>query len=315
MDGSNRLPPLTAVVCVATMGLAGGADAAASGAGTGAASPVVTLNCGGATISLTQGDEPISLSCGAATLTLPARGKSPTSVKSPTAPSGSTTSVAVATAAAVPAVARASAAADAPIITLASADDPPAGATTTQTDTKTTKTAKGGSGDGTSGATATTTTTTTTSNTSTTKSAKDGGGLSASDFYAGAGFAISQNIGSSRASDVKFITRSDGQVLAQVQRSEDQNISAMFETHYLLPGQGIFDDSPWYDKIARIAACGPFSLVSNPGANRTGCGPLFTAILDTDGKVSQFGIGWALGLGKQSDTSQRSSFGIGIGLL
>jgi hypothetical protein len=301
--------------------------------GASAASPAdpqaITINCGGATITLVQGDQPISLTCGAATLNVPARARAGGAVVSTPAPV-KTTNATIASGATSSASTSVSASGDAPIVTLASAKGeappasnpppPPAAAGNEAKDQK---------------------------NTSPT-----GAALSAHDFYVGAGFSMAQNIGSKRADDVKFVTRaSDGRLLAQVQTSEDRNISAMFETHYLLHNQGIFNvtksvpdpdhpgqfkpsadldpDHPWYaniDNLGRVLACGPFAFVSYGDLNRAGCGPLFAAIIDTDGKVSQFGLGWAIGLGKDqdskessataaSDGSARSNFGVGIGFL
>lgn len=193
---------------------------------------------------------------------------------------------------------------------------------------------------------ATTTTTTSAPSSSTTQTTTtisppkpQKGALSASDFYVGAGFAVSQTVGSERADDVKFITRSDGRLLAQIQTSQNRSIGAMFETHYLLKNQGIFRSNRWLtdengkqltdnkgnlipetkpiDRLASLFACGPFAFIGED-SNRLGCGPLFTAIMDNDGKISQFGVGWALGLGAQPKNGvpdSRAGFGVGLGLL
>lgn len=136
------------------------------------------------------------------------------------------------------------------------------------------------------------------------------------DFYAGVGLALSQNLGSRRADQIKFLTRSDGQVLAQVQTVQDANINILVESHILLKKQGIFNPgSTPIDAIGKIAACGPFSFVNDDGDNGENreCGPMVVGLIDSSGKATQFGLGWALGLGAQSNG--RYPFGIGIGLM
>ncbi|KSB90807.1 hypothetical protein AS593_17190 [Caulobacter vibrioides] len=142
------------------------------------------------------------------------------------------------------------------------------------------------------------------------------------DLYAGTGALISGNLGSRRADAIKFISRPDGEIFAQVQKAEDVDIQIAVETHYLLQNQSLFEgDSATaglagiWDGLGKLAACGPFAFANDASGQVVGCGPLFTAVLDSDAKIDQFGIGWALGLGKKAGSPDRADFGLGIGVL
>lgn len=144
------------------------------------------------------------------------------------------------------------------------------------------------------------------------------------DLYAGTGALVSGNLGGRRADAIKFITRQDGEVLAQVQKSEDVDIQIAVETHYLLQHQSLFTGASankgagWerlWDGVGKLVACGPFALANDTSGQVVGCGPLFTAVLDSDAKIDQFGVGWALGLGKKAGSPERADFGVGIGVL
>lgn len=142
------------------------------------------------------------------------------------------------------------------------------------------------------------------------------------DLYAGTGAMIRANLGSRRADAIKFVTRKDGEILAQIQKSENVDVGIGVETHYLLKNMSVFEGNDGkgvgelaFGFLGKILACGPFALSTNVSKEVVGCGPLFTAVLDKDAKIDQFGIGWALGLGKKDGNEKRANFGVGFGLM
>lgn len=158
----------------------------------------------------------------------------------------------------------------------------------------------------------------------------DSGSSNAKDFFVGAGLAVSYNIGSRRADSVKFIQRTDGQVFAQVQNSQDENIGLFLEAHYLFKNMFIHDDvykdnknTPCnigtgctkgpFDYAADLLACGPWAFF-NDDTNTSGCGLLFLANIASSqaATVNQFGAGWAIGLGPANSPKD---IGLGLGVL
>ena len=143
-------------------------------------------------------------------------------------------------------------------------------------------------------------------------------GFSAKDLFVGVGIGLTHNLSGSRASDFKVAELDSGDSFVQVQQSEDTDIRVLFETHYLLKDQSVFDgDFP--NRLSSLAACGPFAFVSGGDVNRRGCGPFLVAAIESDAEVSEFGLGWFIGFGKddaaKSSNTRDTGFGLGIGLM
>ncbi|MES1201236.1 MAG: hypothetical protein ABUS57_07275 [Pseudomonadota bacterium] len=139
------------------------------------------------------------------------------------------------------------------------------------------------------------------------------------DLFGGVGLGVLQNLGGRRTDSLKTVSVNGG-LFVQVEDSQDTNITTLFETHYLLKGQGIFGAKAG-DILPALAACGPFALVAADRADshRRGCGPFFAVSLESDAEVSQFGLGWFIGFGgdeaKAASDEHNPGFGVGVGLM
>lgn len=150
------------------------------------------------------------------------------------------------------------------------------------------------------------------------KSANAGKSTGVEDIYIGTGLAVTFNIGSERADDVKFIktvTNGTTSVLAQIQKSQDVNIGLLGEVHYLFKDRFITRATAGSDFLPNLALCGPWAFVKLNSNETTGCGPLAVAAFTSDGSntATQFGLGWALGLGGSS--TSKPGIGLGMGFL
>lgn len=140
------------------------------------------------------------------------------------------------------------------------------------------------------------------------------------DLFVGVGLGLTHNLGGERTEEIEAVETTDG-LFVQIAESQNTDIRVLFETHYLMKGQGIWgDDGVRHigDVIPALFSCGPFALVRMPEQNRRGCGPFFAVALETDAQVSEFGAGWFIGFGGDEDRpadERNPGFGVGIGLM
>lgn len=137
------------------------------------------------------------------------------------------------------------------------------------------------------------------------------------DLFAGVGLAVTHKLGGRRTEAATAIPLGGGGVFVQIAESEDTDIRAMFETHYLMRNQTVFGhDGDIGEILPALAACGPFALIRLPENFRRGCGPFFAVAVESDVQVSEFGLGWFMGFGEPTENGERNDgFGVGFGLV
>jgi hypothetical protein len=141
------------------------------------------------------------------------------------------------------------------------------------------------------------------------------------DLFVGVGIGLTNNIGGKRTSTASAVDLPNGTTFVQIKESENTDIRVLFETHYLLKNQSVFNAKSVLDVgawLPALAACGPFALVGAPDVQRRGCGPFVAVAMETDAKVAEFGLGWFVGFGeppKAGEEKRKDGFGLGAGVI
>lgn len=143
------------------------------------------------------------------------------------------------------------------------------------------------------------------------------------DLFVGVGVALTHNLGGPRTEAVTSVELPSGERFVQITESDDTDIRVLFETHYLLENQAVFNDRGRFKSFGEwlpaVAACGPFALVRGPDNQRRGCGPFFAVAIEPDAQVAEFGMGWFIGFGRDQDRQiageRDSGFGVGFGVV
>jgi len=151
-------------------------------------------------------------------------------------------------------------------------------------------------------------------------------------WFLGGGLAARINLSGDRADEINTTVLENGDLFAQVAKSEEAEVRLLLESHYLFEDlawrrptrnkdgilTGTYADFDLGHALTSIAGCGIFAFDYGSFADRRGCGPFIGVAFSEDATAQEFAIGHMISFGRDRDNDGQVDgfpFNLGYGVI